>query len=1514
MPEEVPVEILKILEEKGMSVEDYLKFGPTAEEGDRLTEAASAARTRKKLGKPAEPDTDRPPDLSLDIEPPPDLGGAEESFVAAKAAALDTPETTRFGDPIDIADIDRGDRFVRARQDLHRQFGHRDVEPTEISPLAATLRALGPRRLQRPMDEIERAVLKKMQDEPLPLAQAIGSVSGPLFIPSLAREHAREARLEKERVTEREEGPAPNVIEGPGIPEGPGLTDTVLEGPTEQGLRVVAGAVGQAPMEATGRLAERGIKTSDVLAQVLPGGFFASGLIDDKLAEQGAQLPDLSTGSTVVFKALAGVGIEAMRPTLAALEAVGLADPNLATRMQQAVLEAEAREDPEGAFLIPPLTSREYRKRSRRATSGGEVGQFVVDTMTGLERGESNIHLGEAIAQYHGFDKDHPLFRTAQVLGFLADVIVPWERLALAPFKAIKQASRMVGMMRAAPTGFKLETAAASLADAYIPKWASDVTPFRVAESVDAWVGRHLAADDMSIIDKITPAVKEEMKRLAPLAPERKDQATLEALEFGVRGGFASAKAKYKMLAREAYRSVMRRMYGSEDLAQIGTNTVVTKGEVARIYAKTADTLETYGLDTGSFSRAMPNGALKDTPVPLPLTERTAWDNVRDYLGLPKQEPTAEAYAEVVGAVRDWHAGYSAEITRGIRQTGFSAWMTRAFGEWFEGAGAQNALREGAIWAQKYRVAHLFSQGSLDLLKESSMMGRLPKTSQDKLRQMLRELESTGEEIHQMSLRHLRQNGGHSLEALTEAVKGLGVRLPTPADLAYLANRVPSTNPLYTQRGWEIQSAINVAARELVRAFSGSPGKNIDFQGDTATRLYEAAMQAWKSPDGDFTQFKDIMKTPERLGGLGISARTESDAEAMFKFVIAQAMSKKRIAVRDALIDAGIAVKGDDPAYKALIHITNDASIPVNGRRYWDHSEIQHMRAHALMESMGMRYPHMDLDDWEGVVMPKFVKDMIERSISRAVLGRSVIVGDKSVKTARIASAIYGAWKAGVTVWRLGFYVGNFLSIPGQMALTLSGRETVASLARAGGEVAGEIAARAQKLPSPAAAELTKRLSDIGHRWTSRSKPLVTPSGIYTDDMLEEMARRFGLDSSHLRTEIAVDMINDLRRWAPETEGTLKRNIRKILQVEQARPAQLVRDLARGTELWFRSSVFVRGLEQGLAPEAAAKLARESLYDYGKMNDFERFWVRLAVPFWSFMRANFERSLNAMMVDPTRLGRIARFYRGQPPLFGVTEAEQITQKDTHIAGRQMVYAMEGIPDSGTTAADVRYTRVVGVTAQVPIADFLGMAQVAPIATTLAWMGGEASAPGLSFSKLWRQFLDASIPVVPLTIQAGTERDPVTGVPVDVDFDGRVQEWELALDQATGGFLGDLVGWKEKPEPDPQKALNPNDPESMRKTYFVPAMEGGELRWGWHAWVAWKRLTGATFDQLGPFGEAVGLLEAQPGTGRLGALSKLLGVNPRLIEHPQLGVNRALKETKRRIDAQTSSVSQVLPTE
>ncbi len=169
---------------------------------------------------------------------------------------------------------------------------------------------------------------------------------------------------------------------------------------------------------------------------------------------------------------------------------------------------------------------------------------------------------------------------------------------------------------------------------------------------------------------------------------------------------------------------------------------------------------------------------------------------------------------------------------------------------------------------------------------------------------------------------------------------------------------------------------------------------------------------------------------------------------------------------------------------------------------------------------------------------------------------------------------------------------------------------------------------------------------------------MITRDGrIYTADLIADLAKREGLDSSFIQAETAQTIARDIRDlhrpfWKKIVQGPTD-----ALSAWQ----DFMIEAATATDNYWRVGTFIDELYEGRSPAEAAQTAREALYDYSHLTDFEKKYLRQVIMFYSFVRRNVAHTMDTLLRHPHRVLGQLRLMRGVWRL-NVQEEEEVFEK------------------------------------------------------------------------------------------------------------------------------------------------------------------------------------------------------------------------------------------------------------
>lgn len=132
-------------------------------------------------------------------------------------------------------------------------------------------------------------------------------------------------------------------------------------------------------------------------------------------------------------------------------------------------------------------------------------------------------------------------------------------------------------------------------------------------------------------------------------------------------------------------------------------------------------------------------------------------------------------------------------------------------------------------------------------------------------------------------------------------------------------------------------------------------------------------------------------------------------------------------------------------------------------------------------------------------------------------------------------------------------------------------------------------------------------------------------------------------------------------------------------------PARATQQLDEHFSDLSRGGAFAKLIQDGWAPEAAAKHVNRALYDYGNMSDFERNVMRRVAPFYSWTRQNVPGVLKNLAENPAGLSGVGLRAAGDvrqkegflPPFLADTLAMPIGERTPE--GNQRFLSTLGLP-------------------------------------------------------------------------------------------------------------------------------------------------------------------------------------------------------------------------------------------
>lgn len=964
------------------------------------------------------------------------------------------------------------------------------------------------------------------------------------------------------------------------------------------------------------------------------------------------------------------------------------------------------------------------------AAAANPLAQFVVESLYQVERGAEST-MARALAAEGGVDPESALGRTARVVDFAVDVLIPVEELVAGPAgtaaTAATRAKKAAGLV---PEGGRAAAAALGARSAL----GGDVLLVDLGE-----LARSTMADTWSAGRQVSvpPGVQVAARRVAAMDAE----ADLDDLLAAANQGDEAARRTVGDVVARAVEIEARATVGDSHLVAVGSTLareglidsprMATPGELQRAQRQAQGRLAAAGLphDRASVSAALDQGKVRLTPAQVEAAgvlspnvgakyaseamDPAVWSRVVDDVLVGRiSESASTRYA--------WRSG---GVAAGIARTADAAGGAAAVSTL--GRAVTDGLGEFAAWLRSLGVQrHPAARRVLEFAQR-----RVESSGADVLRDVRRAVwdqRAVGRPVAvEKVLDDMLGDGFRGVSAAREealgAWLGMGRRVPDPTDAGQVARWADVKRTLgieddakATEALWSDLHEVDGVANELWRAIAPLAQQARPSGG--GLDLY----RAWTvgGVAGARKHMLDQGLVAERL--------VTDDREALFRLVTSATVNSHMAEIADELVAAGIAIPASAPtlaeAVRALIRGA-DVDNPVLRLQ-----AEAFMARSGITEGMGGVAPLPGTKVAVGSLVAKDLGDAAARShLDLAALfrapgdpGASAIdraVGRAGPAINRLIATGKGAMLVGLgPLINPAFYVSNFLTMPFMMMNTLGLRGTVSAMATwarpATRRVNAAMVARLTADVTPF--DLRRVLPRLD------AEVMVDDLGrTHTVDDLVDLATTHGIDVSLVRAESTRALIDDLaaldaRGWAraKALPGDMQQTLFAVSQAQ---------------ELTFRVGVFTDAIGRGADPTEAARLAREAGFDYSKMSEFERFTVRKLVLFYSFTRANIDRTLYALRTDPTRLTRQARLLSQHRDAIWQQDQEEAVGLYDDATSRLVLGALEARTPEGVSSW--RYDRWLFATSPLPVADALAYPHA--IASMLAGFTGPGRARALT---------------------------------------------------------------------------------------------------------------------------------------------------------------------------------------
>ena len=185
----------------------------------------------------------------------------------------------------------------------------------------------------------------------------------------------------------------------------------------------------------------------------------------------------------------------------------------------------------------------------------------------------------------------------------------------------------------------------------------------------------------------------------------------------------------------------------------------------------------------------------------------------------------------------------------------------------------------------------------------------------------------------------------------------------------------------------------------------------------------------------------------------------------------------------------------------------------------------------------------------------------------------------------------------------------------------------------------------------------------------------------YTVSEVEQLVSSGGILKSQASFELQQDIIREFVSWTkghwhaaerstPEWLKTMIDSVRGYKPgVTGGRGMNFWGEIGNLTDVRWRTGVLITALREGRGTDEAVRLARESMFDYGRLSSFEKQYVNRFIWFWTFRRESALNAVKNILENPQRI-RAAEASRK----FLLTTQGEDAPAETNPIGRSRFYA------------------------------------------------------------------------------------------------------------------------------------------------------------------------------------------------------------------------------------------------
>lgn len=183
------------------------------------------------------------------------------------------------------------------------------------------------------------------------------------------------------------------------------------------------------------------------------------------------------------------------------------------------------------------------------------------------------------------------------------------------------------------------------------------------------------------------------------------------------------------------------------------------------------------------------------------------------------------------------------------------------------------------------------------------------------------------------------------------------------------------------------------------------------------------------------------------------------------------------------------------------------------------------------------------------------------------------------------------------------------------------------------------------------AADVVKTIYGYSSRGDTIAVSGRADGAVYTIDDLAEIVKSNGINQSQVSVEVQRAAIEGLARWtgtnfAKVKSGLSREKIGEYFKAMFKVDRNIWNEMSVANDLYYRTGVLIRALQRGQTEGQAVQLAREAIYDYGRLTLLEQEKISKAFWIYSFWRQSIRQSIVSVVNNPRRLANNYKLGKG----------------------------------------------------------------------------------------------------------------------------------------------------------------------------------------------------------------------------------------------------------------------------